>query len=265
VSDQPDGMSDYLDALATRLVGPRAHVDRLLDEVGEHLADAVEAAVAAGADPEAARRKAIERFGPVDVVVRSMNGASRARYRRRAAGELAVAVTGVTAAGLVAMGATGVVAAIGARLTSTDAVFGLPVGARMPTSSCAHWLSVQPTAASCRQAATMEAASDLTLWLAVAGLLGLAVVVAFVLMRRSLQSTGLVPASTGPSLSATAFAVGAAGAAALAAANAVIGSTWGAGLFWSAAVTCAIAALVSGALVLQSRRSRPGARGAVAR
>ncbi len=248
-----DPVAVYLDRLATRLSGPPDHVHGLLDETAAHLDNAVADLVAAGSDPLVARHEAVVRFGEVPVVARAMNGATRARYRRPAVREATTAGLAVTAAGLLAMGVVGLLARAAAALTSTTAVFGLPAGAHLPVTSCQHWLSAQPAAASCRQAATLEAAADLTLGLAVAGVAGLVLAVLVVVLQRGAgPRTGLVPERTGPALAAVAFGVGALGTALLAADDAVISALWGAGLFWVASAVCFLAALGSGILLLRS-------------
>lgn len=253
----PDPLAGYLDRLATRLSGPPDHVRGLLEETAAHLDDAVGDLVAAGTDPLVARHEAVARFGGVDVVARAMNKGTRARYRRPAVREATTTGLAVAAAGLLAMGVVGLLARVGAALTSTNAVFGLPASAQMRATSCEHWRTVQPAAASCRQAATLEAAADLTLGLALAGVAGLVLAVLVVVLQRGAgPRTGLVPTSAGPALAVVAFGVGAFGTALLGADDAVISSLWGAGLFWVASAVCSLAAAGSGILLFRSRPLR---------
>jgi hypothetical protein len=258
VNAVPDPLAVYLSRLARRLSGPPDHVQGLLDETAAHLDDAVADLVAAGTDPLVARHAAVARFGGLDVVARAMNRATRARYRRAAVREATTTILAVAAAGLLAMGVVGLLARAAAALSSTSAVFGLPASAHMPAASCQRWLLVQPSAAGCRQAATLEAADDLTLDLAVAGVAGVVLAVLVVVLQRCAGSrTGLVPPTTGPALAVVAFGVGAFGAALMAADDAVILSLWGAGLFWVASAVCSLAALGSGILLLRTRPLRP--------
>ncbi len=165
----------------------------------------------------------------------------------------------VAAAGLLAMGVVGLLARTATALTSTSAVFGLPAGAPMPAASCRHWLAVQPSAATCQDAATLEASADLTLGLAVAGAVGLLLAILVVVRhRRNRPRTGRVPASAGPALAVVVFGLGAISTAMLAADDAVILSLWAAGLFWVAAATCALAALGSALLLVRARPPRHG-------
>jgi preprotein translocase subunit Sss1 len=259
VNDVPDDLAVYLGRLTARLHGPPDHLQRLLDETEAHLADAVDHLVAAGTDPLIAPTEALRRFGDVDVVARSMNRATLGRYRRPAAREAATTLTAVAAAGLLAMGVVGLLARVATALTSTSFVFGLPAGARMPAASCRHWLAVQPAATGCRDAATFEASADLTLGLAVAGVVGLLLaLLAVVLHSRARTRPGLMPIGAGPALAVVAFGLGALTTALLAAADAVVFSIWGAGLFWVAAATCTLAALASGVLLVRARPLRRG-------
>ncbi len=259
MNEAPDPSAVYLSRLSARLHGPPDHVRGLLDETQAHLADATDELVAEGADPVAAAQQAVARFGAVDVVAGAMNRSTRARYRRPALREAVTTLMAVAAAGLLAMGAVGLLARAATALTSTRTLFGLPAGARMPASSCNHWLAVQPSAVTCRDAATLEAAADLTLGLAVAGAAGLVLALVVVVMhRRAGPRTGLVPPSAGPTLAVVGFGLGALSTALLAADDAVILSLWGAGLFWVASATCAVAALGSGVVLVRSRPARRG-------
>ena len=253
----PDPIAVYLSRLATRLSGPPDHVRGLLEETQAHLDDAVGDLVSAGTDPLLARHEAAARFGGVDEVARAMNRATRARYRRPAAREATTTLLAVAAAGMLAMGAVGLLARAAAALTSTTAVFGLPATAHMPATACLHWLAVQPAAASCHQAATLEAAADLTLGLGAAGVAGVVLAVLVVVLQRGTgRRTGLVPPVAGPALAVIAFAVGALSTALLAANDAVILSLWGAGLFWVASAVCSLAAIGSGIVLSRTRALR---------
>lgn len=111
-------------------------------------------------DPAAAQQRALERFGSAGTVAHAANGVGAA-VRVSA---LLAALTG-SAVRMVAIGFCAVaLAAVGARVlaavTSVGFVYGLPAGTATVAAKCAHWLSVQPTAGTCAQAATLENASD---------------------------------------------------------------------------------------------------------
>jgi hypothetical protein len=59
----PPGVRAYLDEVAAGLAGPRRHRERILAELGDGLDEAVADHAAAGLDPVAAARAAIDGFG----------------------------------------------------------------------------------------------------------------------------------------------------------------------------------------------------------
>ena len=179
-----DLVQRYLDELALRLQGPAAHIRRVFAETEAHLYDASDAQLSAGGDLQAAQAEAVRRFGSPTEVAAAVNAAAWARARGPVLRAAGATLTRLAAAGLLTMGATGMVARIIAALTSTKTVYGLPAGARLPASSCRYWLAVRPGSVTCRQAAMLEASSDLTLALGVAGLLGVVLGVALAVRRR---------------------------------------------------------------------------------
>jgi len=248
-----DLVQRYLDELALRLQGPAAHIRRVLAETEAHLYDASDAQLSAAGDLQAAQAEAVRRFGSPTEVAAAVNAAAWARARGPVLRAAGATLTRLAAAGLLTMGATGMVARIIAALTSTKTVYGLPAGARLPASSCRYWLAVRPGSVTCRQAATLEASSDLTLALGVAGLLGVVLGVALAVRRRKDGFTvAVLPAVLGPAVGAAVFAVAALGLTVLAISDAVVLQTWGAGLWWTAAAGCATAALTSGWLVIRA-------------
>jgi len=252
VNGDPDVVQRYLDELAVRLHGPVAQVRRVLAETEAHLYEAVEASSSFAADPELAQAEAVARFGSPVQVAGAVNQAAWTRVRRPVAGAAAATLVRLTAAALIAMGITGVVARVVAAVSSTAAVYGFPAGAQPPVSSCRYWLSVHPGIVGCRQAAALEASSDVTLTLGVAGLLGVSVALALVVRRRRSARPVVLPPMVGPAVGAAVFGLAAVGSAVLAASDAVVLSTWGAGLYWTAAATCAAAAAGSTGLLIRA-------------
>ncbi len=93
----------------------------------------------------------------------------------------------------------------------------------------------------------------MTLTLGVAGLLGVFVALALAAHRpRSARAVVVLPPALGPAVGAAVFGLAAVGSAVLAASDAVVLSTWGAGLYWTAAATCAVAAVGSTWLLIQA-------------
>lgn len=157
-----DPIDTYLDDLLGRLRGPAATVRRTLTEAESHLRDTADAELASDPEltPVAAQHRALERFGTAGTVARAANRDGTGAHL----GALLAALTG-SALRMVAIGFCAVaLAAVGARtlaaVTSVGFVYGLPAGTATVAAKCAHWLSVQPTAANCVQAATLENASD---------------------------------------------------------------------------------------------------------
>ncbi len=262
----PDVVQRYLDELAVRLHGPAAQVRRVLAETEAHLYEAVDASSSFAADPELAQAEAVARYGSPAQVAAAVNQAAWTRVRRPLVVAATATLVRLTAAGLIAMGVTGLVARLLAGLTSTAAVYGFPAGTQPPASSCRYWLSVHPGIVGCQHAAALEASSDVTLTLGAAGLLGALVCLALaVRRRRGARAVVVLPPALGPAVGAAGFGLAAVGSAVLAASDAVVLATWGAGLYWSAAATCAAAAVGSTWLLIRalpaSYTAAPAARG----
>ena len=253
MSSDPDVVQRYLDELAVRLHGPAAQVRRVLAETEAHLYDGVDASASSVADPELAQAEAVARYGSPAQVAAAVNQAAWTRVRRPLVVAATATLVRLTAAGLIAMGITGLVARVVAAVSSTAAVYGFPAGVRPSASSCRYWLSIHPAVAGCRQAATLEASADVTLTLGGAGVLGVCVCLALaVRRRRGAHPVVVLPPVLGPALGAALFALAAIGTALLAASDAVVLSTWGAGLYWTAAATCTAAALGSTGLLIRA-------------
>lgn len=229
---EPEPVTSYLIELGRALSGPPEHVERIVDEARAHLLDAVDAHRGAGRDEAAAVTAALREFGAVPEVV---TAADRAAWRRDR-GPVLRAVIGVlvrlAATGMVLAGVVGVAAAGLAGLTSVEVVFRLPAGAAVPAGACVHWLSVHPAAVTCQQAGTLEAADDLPLFAGVTGVLGALVWLVVLTLRR--PRARVLPAALESAAGAALFGAAGAGAAVLAAADAVVSTTWGAGMFWTA-------------------------------
>ncbi len=253
MSSDPDVVQRYLDELAVRLHGPAAQVRRVLAETEAHLYDGVDASASSVADPELAQAEAVARYGSPAQVAAAVNQDAWTRVRRPVVVAATATLVRLAAAGLIAMGITGLVARVVAAVSSTAAVYGFPAGTQPPVSSCRYWLSVHPGIVGCQHAATLEASSDVTLTLGVAGLLGVFVALALAAHRpRSARPVVVLPPMVGPAVGAAGFGLAAVGSAVLAASDAVVLSTWGAGLYWSAAATCTAAAAGSTGLLIRA-------------
>lgn len=235
-----DPVASYLDTLARSLSGAPDRVERVLAEAEAHLHDAVDAHRRGGrSDPDAVEA-ALRDYGTVAQVAAAANKASWARVRAATLLSAAGVMIRLTATGMLLAGIIAVASQLVAALTSVQAVFGLPTGARTPTGDCGYWLSIHPDAASCQQAATLEAAGDLPQALGALGILGLLLWGIVVLVERlTPPRSPVLPRVLEPALGLALFAALAAGTAVLGAADAVLFTTWGAGLWWTA-TACAL-------------------------
>ncbi|MGI8613662.1 MAG: permease prefix domain 1-containing protein [Nocardioidaceae bacterium] len=248
-----DLVERYLDDLTSRLRGSASHVRRVVAESEAHLRDAVEANLAAGMDVEDAEGAALRSFGTAAQVAVAVNRADWSTARGPVLWAGAGVLLRLAAAGMVVIGVSAGAARLVAALTSTQTIFGLPSGVRMPAASCAHWLAVQPGATSCQQAATLEASGDLTLSLGLIGVLGVLLVGLIALLHRlSPERAPVLPPVLGPAIGAAVFGAAATGLAALAGSDAVLYAAWGSGLWWTMSVCSLGAALVAARLLVRA-------------
>ncbi len=225
------GIDDYLEELAHRLRLTPVSARRLLEETEAHLRDAVEEEVASGAEPTVAEHRALARFGTAREVARAANGGPL-----RVLGPGLNAVAQLVAVGCAAVIAGTLLAEALAWFTSTSWVFGQPSSYAPSAGQVAHWLQVQPGAHGWRQAAAAENASDSLVLRTAAGVLGLVVAGALlVILRRHARVGGGVL----PAIGLTAFG----GAAVLLASGSLRSLDWGRGQTLCDAVVALIAAV----------------------
>jgi hypothetical protein len=86
-------IDEYLAQLRAALRVPRRRRDRILDDVGDHLADAADRLQQEGLDPDVARQRAISAFGPAMLIAEQINRDAAIATVRRA--PLAMAASGV--------------------------------------------------------------------------------------------------------------------------------------------------------------------------
>lgn len=235
----PGPVVAYLDALGGLLTGSSEHVRRVLAEAEAHLLDAVAAHRAAGATDEEAVRAALGEFGTAAQVAVAVNRADWIRARGPVFCAAVAVVVRIAATGLVLAGVTAAASRLLAAVTSVQVVFGLPAGARVPAGACAAWLAGNPGAGSCQEAGTWEAAGDLTQFAGAAGVLGAALWAAIWWLQRRRDVARVLPPVLEPGLGLALFGAVAAGAAMLGASDAVVFTTWGAGMWWTGAA-CAL-------------------------
>ncbi|MGH3745728.1 MAG: permease prefix domain 1-containing protein [Mycobacteriales bacterium] len=253
----PDGpIESYLDDLLARLDGRPRDVRRALHEAEDHLYAHADAAVRAGADPGDAEADAVARFGPPATVARSLNAALPLTARHGLIRTLAVQLTALAGVGLVAIGISGLVEALLARIWGEASVVADPPGTRYSATACHYWESLHPHAATCAQAYVAESMADGLFQRYAAGILGLAVLLVWIAVRRRLRRpvvrplTDMVPAVLG----AAAFCVAAVIFAGLAVHRLRLASGDGAGQWLSAAAVATIVGIGYAALSLRSVR-----------
>lgn len=207
-------IENYLDELLRRTRADARATRRLLDEAGDHLYAAAAELQAGGSSRPDAETEAVRRFGPVAPIVRTT-------FRRSfldLVAETSRAAVFLLGCGLVAIGASGLVA-----LVMNVAVGRSFVGGH--NALAGQGSSVQ------------EAADDAVILRVLAGVLGLAILLASAVLRRRTSRPPVLPAGLVDALGATAFAAGTVCLAAAAGDQAAHEGTSGVG-FW-----------VSGALV----------------
>ncbi|GAB3801472.1 hypothetical protein GCM10028798_17470 [Humibacter antri] len=252
-----DRIDAYLDELFTRLHGDVAECRSMLAEAEAHLRDATAASVQEGIDEDAAQQVAIEAFGSPEHVARSADPHPVAA----AVAAFVMAGGGLAVVGFVTIGLSAVIARVVAAFTSTQWVYGAPAGHRFSAAQCAHWLSVQPTAADCSSAAAMENSDDsfqFTIAGVIAGLLvvGIAIGLALFLRRTAPIARRRVPHIVVWAVGATAF--GGSGVALLAGGvgDIVVSGLWGQGLWYAEAAIALTVAMYFGArLIAATTRS----------
>lgn len=243
-----DHIDRYLDELAGRLrLGP-ARTRRFLAEVEDHLREASAREEAAGADPELAARRAVERFGTPGEVAAAANGPVLARV-----GPLALGAAQLGAVGSAAVLAGTLLARLVALATSTTSAFGLPPGYLPSSTRASHWLAVQPGAADWHAAAASENADDTLLLrggFAVACLVVSLVAVRVLGRRTSTRDDPVIPA-----IGTTAFL----GAGVLLLAGGLTNSytqvEWGQGLWFADAAAALLAGAAYAVLLLRRVRT----------
>ena len=238
----------YLDELVSRLSTRRPRQLRsLLAEAEAHLRDDAGAGVAAGLTQHAAETNAVTRFGPVEEIAI----AERATWRAPAAVVAkqfvgSAALLGGTAA--ITIGISGLTALIVRAVSGAKVLVDPPTAAVLTPSNCARWLGTRTASPgpACRSAAIRDWVSEVIGYRLGAGVLGVILVVALVMLKRRRGTIPALPPLVTNSIAAVAFA--AAGSWLLAAGidSIVISHGDGAGQWLSAAPVALVAAGVYG-------------------
>lgn len=204
-------VEQYLDRVFDLLAGAGRAGRRALVEIEGHLRDAVDDEVVAGRDRSEAERRAVERFGPAEAVVRGLLAAHSAGIgvllRRAFAALWLVGGIGLLVIGLSGPAAWAVGTAFGKDLVAPD-----PPGAWFSAARCADLMEYHPHAGSCWAASVAHHFDEEVRNRLAAGVLGLLVLAAFWLVRRGrprwlARFRGLTVTPPAPLVAAAAAAV----------------------------------------------------------
>jgi hypothetical protein len=221
MSDSRDRIEEYLSDLQARLELAPEEAELVVAEAEDHLRETAACGLATGMTEHEAQLAAISAFGSVAAVVRAHAsrpaGFIRGRTPAAILGDLILAGWKLAGTGLIAVGISGLVVllmnlAVGRAFTGqalADVSF--------QKADCAYWMSLWPGAHTCATAHMLEASSDAVVLRVAAGAIGVALLVAYGVVRyvQRRRGRGPVVALAGyfPLLAAGVFGAGALGLA----------------------------------------------------
>jgi hypothetical protein len=251
-----ESIEAYLDALLLELRGSPRAARHALREVEDHLLDATRDGVAEGLGETEAARRAVERFGPPELVARTVGRGATIGFAALIR-DVVASLVPVGAIFLVAIGLSGLVAEGFGLAFGKDFVAGDPPGVTYTAERCVQLLSFEPGATSCAEAATAHHFGEVVWYRLVAGLLGVLVLAAWALWRRR---AGLRRGALGRSFPLTVGAALAAAAAGgllfLGSAGPITGHYDGTGNPLSAGLVSALLVAAFGVLLWRELRAR---------
>jgi hypothetical protein len=255
---EPDSpIEAYLDELVAGLSTrqPR-ELRHLVAEAEAHLRDDASAGMAAGLSSHAAERAAVERFGAASELA--------AAERRRLVTPLwalarQFALTGVVLGGVGAMavGASGALSAVIDRVAGPRVLAAPTSHQLLSAGDCARWLGLDPSARTCRAAATADWVNEVIWYRLALGLLGAVALAVFVIARRRssrVHGWSLLPPAISDTIAATLFAIGALLTLGLGIDAIAVSSGDGSGQWLSAAAVALVAAGVFGIRLIRDLR-----------
>ena len=193
-----DLIGEYLDQLRASLRVAPGEAELIVAEAEDHLRETIAVGLAAGLTEREAQEAAISSFGPVRAVVRAHaeqpGHLVKGRTPAAVIEDLCLAAWKLGSIGLTAVGASGLVVLV-MNLTLGRAFTGQPpTGVTFPRDSCAYWLAAWPGAHTCAQAAMLEASSDAVILRIGAGIVGVALLEAYAIVRYLMRRRGRGPA-----------------------------------------------------------------------
>jgi hypothetical protein len=248
MSEPRDLIEEYLSDLRARLELAPEEATRVVAEAEDHLRETAACGLATGMTEREAQLAAISAFGSVTAVVRAHAsrpaGFLRGRTPAAILGDLILAGWKLAGTGLIAVGISGL-AVLLMNLAFGRAFTGLaPAGVSFPKADCAYWMRLWPGAHTCATAHMLEASSDAVVLRAGAGVMGIALLVVYGVIRHVQRRRGRGPvvvlAAYYPLLAACVFGAGALGLALAPFTSFKI--TQGPGTYLSGAIVAAAAA-----------------------
>ncbi len=236
----PGTIDGYLDALLASLAVDPGRARRILAEVEDHLRASASSLETGGMPPAEAEREAIARFGPPARLARELGGVAPRSLRRL--GIEAVTTLALTAGiGLVAIGVSGVLSQLLGAAFGKSFIAGDTNGVTYTAARCADFLRFHPEAPDCAAAATAHHFDEVAQYREAAGVLGLAVLGGWWLVRRrASRRRGLLPAVFEPTVGAALFGLAALGLLGLSLGQIAFGDTTGTGAYLTGGAVSAI-------------------------
>jgi hypothetical protein len=255
---EPDSpIEAYLDELVASLSTrqPR-ELRQLLAEAETHLRDDAAARVSAGLSGHAAELAAVEHFGPAT----ELADAERRRLvtpLRALARQFVLTAVVLGGLGALAVGVSGAISA-GIAWVAGSRVVAAPTSDRLLSASdCARWLGLDPSAHTCRAAATADWVGEVIWYRLALGLLGALALAVFAVVRRrssKAHAWSLLPPTISDTIAATLFCVGGVWTLALGINAIAVSSGDGSGQWLSAAVAALVAAGIFGVRLIRDLR-----------
>jgi hypothetical protein len=219
MSDPRDLIEEYLTELRASLELAPEEAGLVVAEAEDHLRETAACGLATGMTEHEAQQAAISAFGSITAVVgaHAARPADFIRGRTPAAilGDLVLAAWKLAGTGLVAVGLSGLVVSLMNHAFGRAFTGQAPAGVSFSKADCAYWMNLWPGARTCTTAQMLEASSDAVVLRVGAGLIGVAVLAAYGLVRYLQRRRGRGPvvvlAGYFPLLAAGVFGAGALG------------------------------------------------------
>lgn len=182
--DRPDSpVEQLLDRLLILSPGNAREVRTALAEAEAHLAETVNHGMSRGLTRHEAEVDAVRRFGSAELVT-----AHERRWRRapvaRLVREGALTALFLGVLGGLAVGASGLLAGVMQWLGGSTFIVDISKATRLPATDCARWLTNDPHASSCYQAALSDWAAETVFYRLALGALGAFGLLALAFLRR---------------------------------------------------------------------------------